>query len=109
MGADDDTAVRANIAGLLEGGLLTNWQQRAYTSDEIARVVARLRLIASADLQSKLQIAGVTAHPYTPPEDADLEQGCSTCMYFERNRQYCNLPEFALPMRPEWSCVLWRI
>lgn len=109
MGAADDAKLRAQLAELLSGGLQTEWKRRAYTSQEVNQVVARLQQIPREDYASKLKVAGVTTQPYRPPEDTELEQGCSTCMYFERNRQYCDLPELALPVRPEWSCVLWRI
>ena len=38
-----------------------------------------------------------------------IEQSCATCMYCERHRRYCALPELQLPVEPRWSCTLWRI
>lgn len=101
--------LRSRLADLLGSGLQTEWQQRAYTSEGVNQVVARLQQIPSKDYAAKLKIAGFTAQPYRPPDDMELEQCCATCMYFERNRQFCNLPELALPVLPQWSCVLWRI
>lgn len=109
MGASDDAVLRARLAKLLHGGLQTDWQQRAYTSEDVNRVVARLQAVAPTDYEAKLKIAGVTAQPYRPLEDSELEQCCATCMYFERNRQFCDLPELAIPVEEQWSCVLWRI
>lgn len=104
-----DAALCAQLAELLDGGLQTEWRQRAYSSAEVNRTAGRLRAVAHDDYAAKLTIAGFTMQPYRPPEDADIVQDCSTCMYFERNRGYCNLPELSLPVLPEWSCVLWRI
>ena len=109
MGADDDASARARVAALLAGGLATNWERRAYTSEDVARVAAQLRQVARDDYQTRIRVAGFTPHSYHPAEDADIEQACLTCMYFERNRRYCNLPEIALPVEPEWSCIMWRI
>jgi hypothetical protein len=108
-GVSDDPILRTRLAHLLETGLQTEWQQRAYTSEEVNHVVSRLQQLPVDDYQAKLQIAGFTSQAYRPPEDVDIEQSCSTCMYFERYRQFCNLPELQLPVVPEWSCKLWRI
>ena len=109
MGADADAGLRENLLARLNSGLSTEWQQRAYTSEEVNRVVARLQQIPAQDYAAKLTVAGFTPAPFQAPDDPELEQGCSTCMYFERNRQFCNLPELKLPVMPEWSCRLWRI
>lgn len=109
MSLPDDAALRTRLAQLMGSGLQTEWQHRAYSSEEVNRVVTRLQHVSSGDYEAKLQIAGFTSKVYRHPEDPDLEQGCSTCMYFERNRQFCNLPELELPVQPEWSCKLWRI
>lgn len=106
-----DTAqdLRERLASLLASGLETQWKRRAYSSEEIARVLERLQRLAPDDYAAKLREAGFTATPYRPPENGDLEQCCATCMYFERHKQFCDLPELELPVKPEWSCVLWRI
>jgi hypothetical protein len=104
-----DSTLREELGRLLEGGLETGWHERAYTTEAVDAVVRRLRAVNRADYRALLSIGGFTAAAYRSPQDEDLEQACSTCMYFERNRQFCNLPELALPVKPEWSCVLWRI
>ncbi len=109
MDASGDADVRKKLLALLDGGLNTEWQQRAYTSEEVNRLVAQLQQISPLDYAAKLKLAGFTITPYRASGDDELEQGCSTCMYFERNRQFCNLPELKLPVLPEWSCRLWRI
>jgi hypothetical protein len=109
MNPTDDLALREELGRLLEGGLQTDWHERAYTTEAIDAVVRRLRAVDKKDYRGLLRVGGFTPAAYRAPEDADLEQECATCMYFERNRQFCNLPELDLPVRPEWSCVLWRI
>ena len=105
----DLDGLRLQLAELLDSGLQTDWQERAYTSASVNRIVAQLQQVEREDYAAKLKIAGLTVHSYRPPEEPEIEQACSTCMYYERNRRYCNLPELALPVKPEWSCVLWRI
>lgn len=98
------------IEQVLGSGLRTHWKERAYDSAQVDALTARLRALEPDDLQARLVLGGFTLHPYVAPDDADgLEQSCTTCMYFERHRGWCNLPELMLPVKAEWSCVLWRI
>jgi len=100
----------AHIEGLLASGLVTSWETRAYSSEEVNAVAAQLQALDSADVQGRLVIAGFTETPYVAPDDEDgIEQSCATCMYFEHHRGWCNLPELVLPVKPAWSCILWRI
>lgn len=106
--SDTDIILREQIAALLQGGLRTAWQERAYSADAVNAIAAELRPLGSDDILRKLQIAGFTLHAF---EDAGegISQACETCMYFELHRRFCALPELMLPVRPEWSCRLWRI
>jgi len=105
-----DAELLQRIDQLLSGGLQTDSQARAYSSDEVGTVIAALQQVSPGDLQGRLRKAGFTLHPYVGPEDPDaIEQSCATCMYFERHRGVCDLPELLLPVKPEWSCILWRI
>ncbi len=105
-----DDALRARVDGLLSGGLQTEWMDRAYTSDQVIAVCRRLQSLAADEVTHKLVIAGFSPKPYVAPDDEDgIEQSCATCMYFERHRAFCALPELMLPVEPQWSCVLWRI
>lgn len=48
----------------------------------------------------------------SPADDAlrhGIEHACATCLYYERHRRFCNLPELMLPVEAEWSCIVWRI
>ena len=108
--AIDEPALLAHIEALMVGGLATAWKTRAYTSEEVNAVTARLQALAPGDLEGRLVVAGFTETPFVAPDDADaIEQACATCMYFERHRGWCNLAELMLPVKPEWSCILWRI
>ena len=114
MSNKEDGMLRVQLAGLLDNGLDTEWRQRAYVSEEVVGVKTRLLQVAQNDYVSKLKIGGFTTHPYIPPQAAshpgtEIEQSCATCMYYERNRKYCCLPELDFPVGPKWSCVLWRI
>ena len=109
MNKNEDTALRTQLAKMLDDGLPTEWQQRAYDSEEVIEVKARLLKVAREDYTSKLKIGGFTTHPYVPPKGTKIEQSCATCMYYERNRKYCYLPDLMVPVGPKWSCVLWRI
>ena len=108
----DDAALqaqRAAIADALQRGLATEWRQRAYSDAEIRRVVDALQALSPTDLQGRLRLGGFTLEPYVGAEDPEIEQSCSTCMYFESHRRYCNLPELKLGVEPDWCCILWRV
>lgn len=108
--AIDEPALLAHIEALMVGGLATAWKTRAYTSEEVNAVTGRLQALEPEDLEGRLVVAGFTERPYVAPDDVDaIEQACATCMYFERHRGWCNLAELMLPVKPEWSCILWRI
>jgi hypothetical protein len=103
---DTDAALRKQLGAMMASGLQTEWENRAYTSEEVNAVVAKLQDLAPDDYEQKLVIAGFTDYPY---EIEDMQQDCKTCMYYLVHRQYCELPELALPVEPQWSCILWRI
>ena len=107
--ADGDPLL-ARIDRALAGGLQTQWSPRAYASDDVKMLCRRLQAVAAGDLDAKLIIAGFMREPYVDGDDADgIEQSCATCMYFERHRRFCALPELQLPVEAKWSCTLWRI
>ncbi|MEQ9588006.1 MAG: hypothetical protein RJS97_08630 [Parvibaculaceae bacterium] len=102
-----DDRERVLIQQLLEGGLETRVEPRAYESEVIQRVCDELRVAETVG--SKLEIAGFTLDPYDSGDEDFGEQACETCMYYEVHRKFCNLPELMLPVEAEWSCILWRI
>jgi hypothetical protein len=104
--SDDDDARRARLADLLKNGLETEVTPRADDQNAVQAIIGRLRDLAADDDEGRLKIGGFTDHPYLHD---DLEQPCETCMYYLVHRQWCDLPELALPVEPTWSCRLWRI
>jgi hypothetical protein len=100
-----DDAEREQIRALLAGGLNTEVFPRADTHEEILEIVGRLRA-SDGSLQSRLVIGGFTDHTI---EHGGLEQPCETCMYYLVHRKFCELPELACAVEPQWSCRLWRI
>lgn len=110
MPDDADDLMRDQIRQHLSAGLLTDWAPRAFDSDAVHSACQRLQTLSADDLDGKLATAGFTLTPFVDPADADgIEQSCASCMYFERHRRFCDLPELMLPVEPTWSCVLWRI
>ena len=106
----DDDSLRVRIGERLRAGLRTQCDARAYSSEAITAVCRHLQHLPQEDLEAKLVTAGFTPEPWVDPGDAEgIEQSCATCMYFERHRAYCVLPELDLPVEPQWSCILWRI
>ena len=110
MPAVEEDLLRQNLKSLLEQGLPTEVEPRAYTSEEINAIVHRLQSLGSEQYREKIQIAGFTVNPYQLPDgDEDIVQSCETCMYFGTHRRFCELPELELPVEKDWSCRLWRI
>jgi len=101
-----EAALRGRLETLLRGGMRTRWLDRTDTSEKVNQVVAELQAIAPDAYVERLRVAGFTLHAYAAD---DIAQSCATCMYYEMHRQFCALPELMLPVRPEWSCRLWRI
>ncbi len=69
-----------------------------------ADILVELRQLDPSDLKGKLVIGGFVNHPYGPDK-----QRCMECMYYLVHRRWCDLPELAVPVEPEWWCRLWRI
>lgn len=103
----DDDALREKLGKMLADGLKTDWETRAYDSQQVAAVINKLQHLEKDDWEQKLVITGFTLEPYG--DDPDISQSCETCMYYLKHRKYCELPELDCPVEPEWSCILWRI
>ena len=103
-GAEKHAEVLANIAALLRDGLLTHTEPFPETEKEFAEILVQLRHAPRDDLRQKLVIAGFADKPYGPDQ-----QRCMECMYFLVHRKWCDLPELAVPVDPQWWCRLWRI
>ena len=92
------------IAALLSGGLTTQTQPFPETEKEFGAILAELRQLAPDDLKGRLVIGGFADYPYGPDK-----QRCMECMYYLVHRRWCDLPELAVPVDPDWWCRLWRI
>ena len=104
MNARDQKEVLETIAKKLADGLVTQVEPFPETEREFADILAQLRALDPGDLEGKLVIGGFLDHPYGPDR-----QRCMECMYYLVHRQWCDLPELAVPVEPDWWCRLWRI
>jgi hypothetical protein len=103
MGSDRVDVLK-EIADMLAAGLKTQVEPFPETDKEFADILVKLRQIDPADLQAKLVISGFVDRPYGPDK-----QRCMECMYYLVHRRWCDLPELAVPVEPDWWCRLWRI
>lgn len=100
----DRAGLLQTIAAMLAGGLETQVEPFPETEREFADILTQLRQLDPEDLKGKLVIGGFLDHPYGPDK-----QRCMECMYYLVHRKWCDLPELAVPVEPEWWCRLWRI
>ncbi len=96
--------LRETIAALLGSGLVTQVEPFPVTDIEFAEILTELRNLDADDLQGKLVIGGFLDHRYGPEG-----RRCMECMYYLVHRKWCDLPELAVPVEPDWYCRLWRI
>ena len=104
MGNGDNPALRKRIADLMAAGLETDVEPFPTTEKEFAEIASRLRELDPKDLKGKLVIGGFIDHPYGPDN-----WRCADCIYYLANRKWCDLPELAVPVEPDWYCRLWRM
>jgi hypothetical protein len=103
MGSDRGGVLK-EIADMMAAGLKTQVEPFPETDKEFADILVKLRQLDPGDLQGKLVISGFVDHPYGPDK-----QRCMECMYYLVHRRWCDLPELAVPVEPDWWCRLWRI
>jgi hypothetical protein len=103
MSKADDDILRERIRVLLADGLET--EVEPFPGDQLAfqAILDDLRE-AGDSLENKLVIGGFLDRPYGPDG-----MRCLECMYYLIHRKWCDLPELALPVEPDWYCRLWRI
>jgi hypothetical protein len=94
----------SEIAKMLREGLETQVDPFPETDKEFADILIQLRQLDPNDLKSKLVVGGFVDHPWGPDQ-----QRCMECMYYLVHRKWCDLPELAVPVEPDWWCRLWRI
>jgi len=105
--AKSDDQLRNQLRQLLEDGLETEVEPRAYDPETLQKIIRRLHNLVPDAYGEKLRIAGFTLHPWQGEDE--IEQACETCMYYVVHRRFCELPELMVPVEPVWSCRLWRI
>lgn len=104
MSTLDDDKLRETIGAMLAAGLKTQTEPFPESDREFGQLLAETRDLAPDDLKGKLVLTGFTDKPYGPDQ-----MRCQECMYYLVHRKWCDLPELAVPVEPEWWCRLWRI
>lgn len=104
MHSDQEAALRDRIAKILAAGLVTQTEPFPEDDRAFGNLLAALRELPPDDLKGKLVLSGFTDKPYGPDQ-----MRCQECMYYLVHRKWCDLPELAVPVEPNWWCRLWRI
>jgi hypothetical protein len=102
--AQEENKLRAHIGKILAKGLKTQTEPFPENDRAFAAICAELARLKPDDLEGKLVIGGFTDKPYGPDQ-----MRCQECMYYLVHRKWCDLPELAVPVEPDWWCRLWRI
>ncbi|MGQ0700158.1 MAG: hypothetical protein ACT4PZ_18190 [Panacagrimonas sp.] len=100
----DENALRVRIGAMMEEGLKTLTEPFPETDKEFGLLLDQLRDLKPDDLTGKLVLSGFVDKPYGPDQ-----MRCQECMYYLVHRKWCDLPELAVPVEPNWWCRLWRI
>jgi hypothetical protein len=104
MQSAQENALRDHIGKLMADGLITRTEPFPETEREFGQLLAEVRELPPDDLKAKLVLTGFVDKPYGPDR-----MRCQECMYYLVHRKWCDLPELAVPVEPDWWCRLWRI
>jgi len=104
LSSADDDALRVKIGEMMANGLETQTEPFPEDNHQFEALLNEVRDAEPNTLERKLVISGFVDHPY-----GEDEQRCLECMYYLVHRKWCDLPELAVPVEPEWWCRLWRI
>ena len=104
MSQGDSPEIRQMITEMLESDLETQVDPFPPTEKEFAQILTELRALAPTDLRGRLVIGGFKDHPHGPDN-----WRCADCIYYLAHRRWCDLPELAVPVEPDWYCRLWRM
>jgi hypothetical protein len=104
MQGEQETALRNRIATMMADGLKTQTEPFPETDREFGQLLNEVRELPPDDLKAKLVLTGFVDKPYGPDR-----MRCQECMYYLVHRKWCDLPELAVPVEPDWWCRLWRI
>ena len=103
VNADREDALRVRIAKMLAEGLETQTEPLPEDDQAFAGLLASLRSLPPDDLRAKLVLSGFDDAPH-----GEKQMRCQECMYYLVHRKWCDLPELAVPVEPDWWCRLWR-
>ena len=98
--------LRIRIGALLDGGLKTTTEPFPETVQQFQGILDELGRLPPDDLVNRLDLGGFLSRPM---QFDDLEQRCQECIYYLPHRQWCDLPELPVPVKPDWWCRLWKI
>lgn len=98
--------LRDIVAQMLAAGLKTEVDPFPQSAAAFNELLRRLRELPPDDLVNRLVLGGFADHPLGDGED---RMRCAECIYFLRNRRWCDLPELPIPVEPDWFCRLWRM
>ena len=104
MHNEEENALRNQIGKMMADGLQTQTEPFPETQREFGALLNQLRELPPNDLQGKLALSGFVDKPY-----GSDSMRCQECMYYLVHRKWCDLPELAVPVEPQWWCRLWRI
>ena len=104
MNSDKQRELLLQMADLMKSGLETQTEPFPETEREFGAILDELRELDPNDVKAKMVISGFVDRPYGPDK-----QRCMECMYFLVHREWCDLPELAVPVKADWWCRLWRI
>lgn len=104
MSNEDENALRARIGKMMEEGLVTQTEPFPENEREFGKLLAEVANLPTGDLKGKLVLSGFVDKPYGPDQ-----MRCQECMHYLIHRKWCDLPELAVPVEPNWWCRLWRI
>ena len=104
MSKESDDALREKLGRMMAAGLQTQTEPFPEDNFQFENILKELRELGPEELEKKLVISGFVNHPY-----GEDEQRCLECMYYLVHRKWCDLPELAVPVDPQWWCRLWRI
>lgn len=102
----DEDPQRQELIRLLDTGLETESGPIPEDQVQWEQLAARLRVLGPGDLREKAVTAGLSNRPHVAAGDSCR---CLECMYYLKNRRWCDLPDLNIPVEPDWWCRLWRI
>jgi hypothetical protein len=104
MSSSDE--LRGRIAAILAPGVADIEEDFPFDDPAFVRILAALKMVPKNDLERRLAIAGFCDRPVVA---GGSSMRCQECIYYLPHRRWCDLPELALPVEPDWYCRLWKV